>query len=249
MLRPLLSIVFLITSSPAAYADLRYTTRVEVRRTATSAESPNAAAIDAVLQALMPPGETRTFVTGDAIRIEQTSGTTRSVVLLRSGGQFIVYPDSRAYWRIPTLGDLLGDPRSTPQATFRRTGEFNTMLGVRTERIQVTLPIVLPVTPPAGFPTRMTLEGEAWVADAYREEARGVQKALRPTVLPPGVEGMVLRQVLRNAEFGYEIESTVVELVEAPLAPDMFLIPDGYREISQPVVPDAAPGGSRRKQP
>ena len=248
MLRPLLSIVFLITCSPTASADLRYTTRVEVRRTSTALR-PDAAAIDALLQALMPTGETRTFVSGGAIRIEQTIGTTRSVVLMRSDGQFVVYPDVQAYWRIPTPGGLLADSRSSGHTTFRRTGEFITMLGVRAERIPVTLPIALPVTPPAGFPTRMTFEGELWVADAYRAEARGIQNTLGLTVLPPGVEGMVLRQVLRNAEFGYEVESTVVELDEAPIPPDMFIVPAGYREINQPVVPDVAPGGSRRRQP
>ena len=249
MPRLLLSVLLLTVCAPAADADLRYTVRVEVRRTATSAASPNAAAMDTLLQTLMPPGETRTFVSADAIRIEQTIGTTRSVLLMRSDGQFIVYPDSRAYWRMPTLEGLLPDSRSTAQAAFRRTGEFITMHGVRAERIPVTLPIALPVTPPAGFPTRMTFEGEVWVADVFREEARGVQKLLGLTVLPPGVEGMVLRQVLRNAEFGYEVESTVVELAEAPIPPDMFIVPSGYREINQPLVPDVAPGGSRRRQP
>lgn len=252
MLRSLLSIVFLITCSPAAYADLRYTTRIEVRRTSTNATSPDAGAMDAVLQALMPPGETRTFVGGEAIRIEQTTGPTRSVVLLGPSGRFIAYPDLRAYLRMPMAGDLLANSGSGEQPTFRRTGEFVTMLGVQTERILVTLPIVLPMTPPAGMPTRMRFEGEIWVADVYRTEARGVQKALGAAVLPgsvEGVEGMVLRQTLRNAEFGYEVQSTVVELVEAPIPAEMFMVPASYRELNQPVVPDAAPGGLRRRQP
>ena len=247
MNRFLISLVFVAIGAPAAHADLRFSTRVEVRRTSSSVARPDAAAT-ALLQALMPPGETRTFVSGDAIRIEQTIGATPSVVLIRPDGQYIVYPDSEMYWRMPP-GDLLAGSRTTAQTTFRRTGEFSTMLGVRAERVSVTLPIVLPVTPPAGFPTRMTFEGEVWVADVYREEARGVQKALGLTILPSGVEGMVLRQVLRNAEFGYEVESRVVELVEASIPPDMFVVPMGYREISQPLAPDVAPGGSRRTQP
>jgi hypothetical protein len=248
MNRILLSLLLVAVAAPAAPADLRFTTRVEVRRTSTSVTSVDPVATAAVLQSLMPPGETRTFVTGDAIRIEQTIGPTPSVVLIRPDGQFIVYPELRTYWRMPP-GDRLAGSRSTAQTTFRRTGEVTTMLGVQAERISVTLPLVLPVTPPAGFPTRMTFEGEIWVADVYRAEGRGVQKALGLTVLPPGVEGMVLRQILRNAEFGYEVESTVIELVEAPTPGDMFLVPAGYREINQPVAPEVAPGGSRRTQP
>ena len=243
----LLSALFLAVCAPAAHADLRYTTRVEVRRTSGGAAGPDAAAIDVWLQALMPPGETRTFVGGGAIRIEQMMGTTRAIVLMRPDGQFVVYPDLRAYWRVATPGKLLADSRATAQTTFRRTGEFITMLGVRAERIPLTLPIVLPLTPPAGFPTRMTFEGDIWVADVYREEARGLQKALGVTVFPPGIEGMVLRQVLRSAELGYEVESTVVELVDGPISPDMFVVPLGYRELNQPAAPSVVPGGSRRK--
>lgn len=249
MTRFIMPVLLLAVCAPAAYADLRYTTRVEVRRTSAHATSPEAAAMEAMLQTLMPPGDTRTFVSSEGIRIEQTTGPTRSVVLMRSDGRVIVYPDLQAYLTMPMRGDLLADSGSGAPPTFRRTGEFVTMLGVQTERILVTLPIVLPMTPPAGVPTRMRFEGEIWVADHYRAEARGVQKALGGTVLPNGVEGMVLRQTLRAVEFGYEVQSTVLELVEAPIPAEMFMVPAGYRELNQPVVPDAAPGGLRRRQP
>ena len=165
-------------------------------------------------------------------------------------GRFILYPDSHTYWRMPALGDLVADSLTAPAPAFARTGEFVTMFGVRAERILVTLPVVLPVTPPAGVPARMTFEGELWVADAYRAEARGVQKALDSIAsLTSGVEGMVLRQRLRHAESGYELESTVVELSDAAIIPDMFRVPPGYRQVTRAAGPGPAPAGSRRTQP
>jgi hypothetical protein len=247
MNRLILSVLLLAFCAPPASADLRYTTRVEVRRASTDVASPDAAVMNTLLQTLMPPGETRTFIGGGAIRIEQMAASPRSIVLMRPDGQVILYPESGTYFRIPASAGLFTNSRLTADTAFHRTGEFVTMLGVQAERILVTLKIVLPALPPAGFPTRVTFEGEVWVADVHREEALGIQQALGFSVVPDGVEGMVLRQVLRSAEFGYEVESTVVELVDGPIPPDMFVVPPGFRELNQPVAPAAVPGGSRRK--
>ena len=249
MTKTLSIVIFLIVCTSPLYADLRYTTRVEIRRASGSA-SADIVAIGALLQGLMPPGITTTLVSGDAIRIEQTIGTTRSVVLMGPAGHCILYPDQQTYWRMPELGNLLADSLSSPAPTFVRTGEFMTLLGLRAERIQVTMPIVMPVMLPAGAPTRMTLEGELWVADAYRADARGVQKALGPIASLTGIlEGMVLRQRLRHPESGYEIESTVVDLNDGAIPADMFRVPPGYRQVSQAIVSSPAPGGARRTQP
>jgi len=106
--------------------------------------------------------------------------------------------------------------------------------GIRVERVEVTIPVTLPVIPPPGFPTSVVMTGEMWIADAFKELWPGVQKALGLTVrLPPGLQGIVLRQILRNREFGYEVESTVTELTEGPIDPAMLTIPEGYREASR----------------
>src|SRR5687767_6469017 len=53
------ALLLLLLTASIAHADLRYTTKVEVRGAA------------AAIKAFMPPGETATFLSNDALRIEQ----------------------------------------------------------------------------------------------------------------------------------------------------------------------------------
>lgn len=226
------TLCLLLVYGSGVYADVRYTTHVDVRRVEGSSPGKDSD-IAAVMQMLMPPGDTVTFVGTDAIRIEQSREGKTVIILLRSDGQTILDPDARTYSRAPELGAVLKEATIQPPPTFRRTGDFALIHGIRAERLEVTMPVMLPVIPPPGFPTVLTMTGEVWLSDALKTYGPGLQKALGLTARPPaGLEGMVLRQILRSAEFGYEVESTVTELTEGPIAPAMFRIPDGYREIS-----------------
>ena len=234
-MKPILatSLIFALCTS-VAHADLRYTTRVDVRKTPSAEPLPGQLA--AALQALMPPGETRTFVRADTMRIEQAAGSP-TVALIRPDGQFVLFPDSQTYARTTLPGGVPSASGRAPTLSVQRTGEFATLLGLRAERLLVTMTLVLPITPPAGFPTTMTLEGELWLADAHHAEGGGLRKLMGQAArVPNGFEGMVLRQVLRNAQLGYEVETRVTELVEGPIDAALFDIPDGYRP-GDPVTP------------
>ena len=227
------TLCILLVYGSGVYADVRYTTHVDVRRVEGSSpgKGPD---IAAVMQMLMPAGDTVTFVGTDAIRIEQSREGRTVIILLRSDGQMILDPDARTYTRVPELGSVLKEAAAQPPPTFRRTGVFALIHGIRAERVEVTMPVTLPVIPPPGFPTVLTMTGEVWLSDAFKTYGPGLQKALGLTSrLPTGLEGMVLRQILRSAEFGYEVESTVTELTDGPIVPAMFSIPEGYREISR----------------
>ena len=237
------TLVFALSTS-AAQADLRYTTRMEVRRTPTAVPD-TAPELSAVLGALMPSGETRIFMRAQSMRIEQGNGAARTVVLTRPDGQFVLYPASQTYLRMPALRNDAA--RAQPPAPlFRRTGEFATILGLRAERVLVTMTIAFPGAPPPGVPSSMTLEGELWLTDAYSAEARGLQTLMGAVAPKGGPEGMVLRQVLRNAQMGYEMEMQVTELVEGPLDPALFEIPAGYRRVDELFIPDP-PGRGRQR--
>jgi hypothetical protein len=122
--------------------------------------------------------------------------------------------------------------------SFRRTGEFMTILGLRAEHVEVTMSVPVPITPPPGLPTVLSMTGELWVSDAYRAYSRSISRAIGLSgALTPELEGIVLRQVVRNAQFGIEIEQVVTELIEAPLAAEMFEVPDGFRVIGPAARP------------
>ncbi len=242
----LVAVTLLLTFGvPAAHADIRFTSRVVVRP--LPAAAPTTPAEIAMLKGLPGPSETTTFVAGGSVRIEQTVGTTRSVVLIRPDGQFVLFPDSQTYMRAPILPDSLAGAGSQAP-TFTRTGEFSTLLGLRCERVLVQMSVALPVTPPAGFPTRLTFDGELWLADAYRPEGEALRKTIALAgSLPAGLDGMVMRQLFRNERLGYEIESTVLDLTDGPIAAETFEIPAGYRRADQPATPETPPAGGRRK--
>lgn len=215
----LLPVCLLGLSISNAEADLRYRTRLEVR---TPSE----------LKAAMPPAETVMLIKGDAIRIEHAQGAVRSVLLIRPDGQFVIDLNARTYWRIPELQAVLTPPATAASPTFRRTGESTIILGLQAERVEVTMSLPLPVTPPPGFPTLLPMTGELWVADAYRPYAKSISRAIGLSrSLTSGLEGIVLRQVMRNAQFGIEIEHVVTELIETPVAAETFELPQGFRVI------------------
>ena len=218
----LLSICFLAFSSAVANADLRYTMQVHVR-----VASPQ-------LKDAPPAVETIMLIKGDAVRVEQVGGAARSVLLMRPDGQFVLDLEARTYWRIPQEYALTASAAASPPA-FKRTGEFTTMLGLRAERLDVTMSLPLPFTPPPGLPTVVSMTGELWIADAYRAYARNISRAIGASgAVPPGIEGIVLRQVVRNPKLGIEIEHVVTELIEAPVAAEMFEVPEGFRNITAP---------------
>ena len=210
------ALLLLLLTASIAHADLRYTTKVELRVAA------------AAIKAFMPPGETATFLSNDALRIEQLNGHTKTILLVNGDGSFLLAPDARTYVRLPDLVDLLsGTPLPTP--TFRRTGEFATLFGLKAERADLTVSIPLPTTLP-GVPTVATMRGDIWVADAYREHGRTLRKAIGfVPALPAGIEGIVLRQTLRNEQMGIEIDYVVTQLAEGPIPAAMFEVPPGYR--------------------
>ena len=213
------ALILVLLTASIAHADLRYTTTINVRAGAETT---------AAIKAFMPPGETVTFLSNDALRIEQSKGPTRTILLVNRDGSFLLEPDARTFVRLPDVVDLLsGTPLPTP--TFRRTGEFATLFGLKAERVESTISIPFPTTLP-GFPTVATMRGDIWLADAYREHGRTVRKAIGfVPALPAGIEGIVLRQTLRNEQMGIEIDYAVTELVEGPIPADMFEVPPGYR--------------------
>ena len=164
------------------------------------------------------------------------SGAAGPVILFREDGEVVLDPATRTYWRMSTLRDRLAD-RAALQPGFRRTGEFATILGRRAERVVFTTSMPLPVIPPAGFPSVLTLEGDLWVTTAEPPYVKALRR-LADLAGPPGnrPEGLVLRQTLRTAAFGYEVEYSVTELIETDAATALFEIPADYREVAVPVA-------------
>jgi hypothetical protein len=138
----------------------------------------------------------------------------------------------------------------TPKMTAQRTGQFATVAGLRTERSTYQLSIDLPIPTnlplPPDFPRTLTMDGEMWISDQYKEYGALIAAAGNAAVSGLGLgvlpeDGFVVRQITRNPLLGYEVELTVSDIQDVPDDPAAFTIPSDFREVAPPRLGAPAP--------
>jgi hypothetical protein len=251
MLRRLTLIALLATTVAAPlHAELRIETRHETRRIeAATPQDPVLTMIGSLAIGQLPTGIIVTVVGERGIRVElgtaSTAGIPAGSIMLQRGDSFVVLnPNDQTYWTLPSMASgvaiLNGAVR---EQSSQATGEFATVADVRAERrtFSLTMNIPLPkgVTLPPGFPTTLTFEGENWVTDRFASYARALMGPLQAILQGPlasltSQEGLPVRTITRSSQFGYEIESIVTKLEEMTVAPELFEIPAGYKEVPRP---------------
>ena len=241
----------LFTGAPSPVAaELRYTTHAEARRLPGVPADPLTGAFGAMLTDLLPKLRMTTIVGEAGVRVEVEADVgplpSGSVVLLKEGSAFVLNPRDQTFWTIPaSTGAALAS--LNPQASSMRTGEFETVAGLRAERVTYTLMLTLPLPPgvqlPLGFPQTFTLDGEMWVADQFKAYAEALAATpLAATGLNAGAfgglasEGLIVRQIARSDFFGYEFEFIVSDVTEVPVSPDLFEVPAEFREVAPPTL-------------
>jgi hypothetical protein len=232
------------------HADLKYTMRIETRKntgTVVAPSNPIMTMLGSVVAAAMAPAgglEITVTIGEEGSRVEYNRAYTvvpaGGVTLMRPGGAMIVLdPAKRTYWRMdrPDVGTLM----PTPAVTVTRTGEIETIAGVRSERaaLEIRVPLPLPAEQlPAGVPAEMVVVGEAWLADRYQEYARlsiGMTGLASMGLERLAAEGLPMRSVLRGEMFGdRQIESIVTAISELAVPASAFEIPEGYTEVAPP---------------
>jgi hypothetical protein len=234
----------MLLASNTAQADLRFTTRIEVRSIATAEPLEPAVAMAATMMLrVMPSGETVTFINNKGARVEivKAAGSmlkAGTVMIGRDATMAVVDAENKTYWTLAAPPAGIFPPGIEPEMKYRRTGEFETIAGLRAERVTFSQTTPLPFTPAPRFPTSLVVEGEIWVTDQYKSYGATMIRTLSAlgTLLAGVPEGIIVRQTMRSAQFGYEVEHTLSDLVEAPLAPSLFEIPDGFRRVPAPLT-------------
>jgi len=244
MTRTCVAMVLMLLAASAAHADLRYVARLEVRTLPSAETLAGMARMAAVLMLnQLPRGETVTFInaTGARVEIREAGGVMAragTVMLARDAAMLVLDAANRTYWTLPAPPPLLFTPGLEPDVRYARTGEFATVAGVRAERVTFTMNAAVPFAPPPGFPTRIATDGELWVTDQFTAYGAVMTRTLSAlgTLLAGAPEGMVVRHITRSTQFGYEVEYTVADLLEMPLAADLFEIPEGFRQVPTPLT-------------
>lgn len=242
-------------------AELKYTLRTELQKSeAPVSPAPNpmlAMMGEAMTRQVLPEGSaTMTYVIGEkGTRMEfvnaamgQAAGT---VSLAQPDGIAVVLnPKDQTYWKMELQGaaSAMQAAGITPQVTSSRTGEYETVAGVRCERSTFTMKMDLPIPEAAraslgaDFPSSLDLAGDTCAATdqfqkygdlASKTQATGMLAALGLDKLVQS--GIVLRQAIRMG--GVEIRSIVTEIAEEAVPASAFDIPAGYKEVPPPAGP------------
>jgi hypothetical protein len=237
------ALLLALLAAPAA-ADLKYTARVSARAstvpTATVATpNPFLAMIASLIVSTVAPADgldTTASVSALGMRTDYRQAFAMvpaggALIARADGTTVILDPAAKTYSRVPRVdGAALGGV--TPRMTFKHTGEFVTIAGMRAERLTIETRIALPVP---------IVTGDVWVAERYKNYAElmarstGVISAFGLDRLAS--EGLVMRSIVRGDLFGdREIETVITQLSEEPVPVGSYDIPAGFTEAAGPIV-------------
>ena len=188
----LLCVAALVSSR--ASAELKYTVKTEAQKPeaqktetaktdAQKTETPGSKAAnpmlammgDALSRQLLPEGSaTMTYLIGEkGTRIDfvnsamgQAAGTV--TIIQPDGSTVVLNPKDQTYWKasMKEMGSAMQSAGLTPQVTSSRTGEVETVAGVKCERSTFTMKMDLPIPPAAraslgaDFPSSLDLSGD-----------------------------------------------------------------------------------------
>jgi hypothetical protein len=249
-------------------AELKYTMHIEAKPStaaSTAPANPMLEMIGAIVASTMAPqgGLEVTVTVGDhGTRVDYAQAymivPAGGVTLVTPKGEMIVLdPAKRTFWKM-SKPDLSALPGGGPTVTIKRTGQTETISGIRAERATLDIHMPLPVPPgselPQGLPSDIAMTGDVWLSSQYKQYAK-TAAGLVGGVNVLGVdtianEGFMVKSILRGDLLGNrQIESTVTNVSETTVPASLFEIPAGFTEVPPPSglpamsmpMPSAAP--------
>ena len=253
MMRRVGAIVLAINCSLVSLsADLKYTMTVVARPSTVAASTPANPILGIlgpmVVNTIAPPGgvHVTTTIGEGGSRFEYDKAYT----IIPAGGVMIVTPDGmitvlnsteRTYWKMAKPAGL-GANGIAPVVKVDRTGSFETIAGVRSERATINIRVPLPLPPGTqmpGLPSEVTVTGETWLAEQFKKYAAmsagvtSMMGSLGPDSLTAA--GFPMRSIMRSELFGsQEIESVVTTIAETAAPAGAFEVPAGFKEVPAP---------------
>jgi hypothetical protein len=239
-------------------AELKMTVHMEMKK---SEAAPKTAANpllgmmgDSVMKQLVPGGTADVvYLIGEqGARIEFTQAAmgqaAGTVNLARPDGTLIVMnPTAKTYWKTTSQASMAAMQAAgmpTPEVTAKRTGQFETVAGVKCEVIVFDWKMALPIPEaaraslPPDFPSAVTMTGDSCTAsEQYQKYAEISAKSVGAMLAAMGFDkiaqgGLVLRQSMSMA--GSEMRSSVTQISEEPAPPAAFEIPADFKEVPMP---------------
>jgi hypothetical protein len=249
-------VIVAIISTPLR-AELKYTTHLEVKKTAAPAQPMNpmiGIMGDAVMKQMVPEGSADlVYLVGDkGARVEYLqaamglpAGTINLITV--DGTITILNPKEKTYWKTTTTETLermktAGVP--TPDIAVRRTGQFDAVAGAKCEVVTFDWKMALPIPEgaraslPPDFPSTIAMTGDSCVTtDSYKQYADVINKGANAMMAAMGFDkiaqgGIALRQTL--SMIGFEMRMTVTQIGEEAAPEHAFEVPADYKEVPMP---------------
>ncbi len=254
-----LALLLLAVSLPAE-AGVRALMRIEVRKVAgpsAGSQDPIAAFGAALVEAMFPDGAVQVeWLAQDGSLRTEFRGKTMllpegGIVVARAGDVVsrVINPTDQTYFTLqamtatPTLPG--GGALPWEKTTQVHTGVFETIAGHRAEKVTINWRMKLPGPEgqalPSGVPDALTVTGEMWCTDDFKDSEFG--RAVRQGNQMLGLVGidfsgcpLPLRSTIQMSMMpGYELVTSVSSITEERLPDDLFRIPAGYREVPAPL--------------
>jgi hypothetical protein len=239
-------------------AELKYTMHMEMKKAdAAQGSNPMLGMMgEAMMKQLVPEGTADlVYLIGEkGTRIEfmqaamgQAAGT---VNLARPDGTLIVMnPKEKTYWKTTAqtaLAAMQAAGVPAPEVAAKRTGQFETVAGVKCEVVAFDWKMALPIPEaaraslPPDFPAVITMQGDSCTTtDEYKKYADSAAKSASIMMTAMGFDkiaqgGLVMRQTMQMV--GFELRSNVTQIGEEAVAETAFEIPADYKEVPMPTA-------------
>lgn len=249
-----LGCALLPVAAPPAAAEVRYSVRVTVTKTAEAA-TPLGAAIGQMLAQLAPQGSLETiYVVGPrGVRAElgKTMGQMPAGTVIlwkpsKPGELVLLNPAARTYARtaVSDPAQAMAAAGVKMKATLAPPAKAEAIAGIPTQKaafsVALDFAMAASMSPEAratmaAMQRDSTLTGEIWTAAgrfadiAAIARKTGVGDLVRATGLGGTVKGFVMRQHVRAG--GHDVRYNVTKIAEETAPASLFEIPAGYREV------------------
>ncbi len=252
----------IVLSAQPAARGMRYVMKMELQQVGGGEAQPAnpmaAMAADAFKKMVLPEGaiEMEFLTDSQSVRTEmrgQMSTLAKGSIVLYPAGQtdgYVLNPAEKTYYvlKMPQMpAPPAGMALPKPEISVKASGTFETIVGHRAEKVNISWRMAIPVPegvqPPPGVPTEFTMNIENWCTSDLVPPASAMRLMGSVAQSMPGLGldelgkacPFPLRSRMRTSLMpGYEIVSTVTTASDASPSPDLFKVPAGYKEVPPP---------------
>jgi hypothetical protein len=250
------TVLFLVTAVSAPLrAELKYTTRMEMKKSEAAAANTNpmlGMMGEQLMKQMLPNGSTEiVYIVGEkGTRMEFTQaamGQAAGAVNIAKpdGTLYVIDSQNKTYWKTTSqaASDAMKAAGLAPEVTAKKTGQTETVAGVKCDVVAFDWKMALPIPEaaraslPPDFPTTLTMNGDSCTTSQYSKYADMIARGAGGMLAAMGFDkvaqgGLIVRQTMQM--MGYEMKSVVTSISEEAVDPTLFDIPADYKEVPAP---------------